>query len=976
MSSSGPLVAFGATPYHAAYWAHALTVQGEAGTVDSLGRSLASARVDLNPHQVDAALFALRSPLSKGALLADEVGLGKTIEAGLVLAQRWAERRRRLLLVVPATLRRQWQEELASKFGLPSRIFDAKVYRQLVKDCEVDPVDSTEAITICSYHYAASQAERFQAIPWDLVVIDEAHRLRNVYRASNTMANAIKFALEGRQKLLLTATPLQNSLLELYGLVSIIDPHVFGDLASFKEQFTRAVLPDQVRNAELRSRLQRVAVRALRSQVAEYVRFTSRFPLTQEFYASDEEHRLYESLSSWLQRPHLEALPTGQRTLLTLVLRKLLASSPTAVAGTLERMVRRLEELVADPTRLGFDGPLVDEDDLEDINELAEELDEDRPAEGLEVAHATPGAPATTTRSPEERAKGLAREVRELRAFIAMAHGVAHDAKAAALLSALQTAFRETERLGAARKAVVFTESRRTQQYLVSLLEQNGYGDQVVALSGTSTDPASREIYQRWLNRHPDEGGRNSSRGADIKAAVVEEFRDNATILVATESAGEGVNLQFCSLVVNYDLPWNPQRVEQRIGRCHRYGQAHDVVVLNFVNLRNAADKRVYELLSEKFRLFEGVFGASDEVLGALESGVDIERRIAWVYQECRTPEEIQEGFDRLQAELENEIAARMSATREAVLDHFDDEVQQRLQVHRDQALGTLNTRQRWLVELSRFTLGDAARFDAIRPRFEYAGRAAPAGWYNLDWRDAEHRGENFYHQDHSLAQRILAGTLAQELREGSVRFDLSSGRSPVAALQPYLGRAGWLSCSRLTLSATDVEEHIVVTAVSDDGVTLPDDLAARLFSLAGTAEAQRPGSPPSSLHIATDTAVQRVAAESASRREAWLRDESEKLERWADDLRTGVERELKELDRAISEARRESLSAVTLEDKLTAQRELQGLSRARSRKRAELFEAQDAIDERRDGMIADLEIAIRAESATTSIFTIRWELV
>lgn len=123
-----------------------------------------------------------------------------------------------------------------------------------------------------------------------------------------------------------------------------------------------------------------------------------------------------------------------------------------------------------------------------------------------------------------------------------------------------------------------------------------------------------------------------------MKSAVVEEFRNHACILIGTEAAAEGINLQFCSLVVNYDLPWNPQRIEQRIGRCHRYGQKNDVVVINFLNRKNAADRRVYELLSQKFRLFEGVFGSSDDVLGSIESGVDFEKRIASIYQTCKRP--------------------------------------------------------------------------------------------------------------------------------------------------------------------------------------------------------------------------------------------------------------------------------------------------------------------------------------------------
>src|ERR1019366_2817095 len=128
---------------------------------------------------------------------------------------------------------------------------------------------------------------------------------------------------------------------------------------------------------------------------------------------------------------------------------------------------------------------------------------------------------------------------------------------------------------------------------------------------------------------------------ADRRKALVDYFRDHGSIMVATEAAAEGINLQFCSMVVNYDLPWNPQRIEQRIGRCHRYGQQHDVVVINFLNKANAADLRVFELLDEKFQLFSGVFGASDEILGTIESGVDFERRIVAIYQTCRTTEAI-----------------------------------------------------------------------------------------------------------------------------------------------------------------------------------------------------------------------------------------------------------------------------------------------------------------------------------------------
>ena len=250
------------TDYHAAYYAHELSRMGGAG-VNRLGRALFSACVDLNPHQIEAALFALRSPLSKGVLLADEVGLGKTIEAGLVLCQYWAERRRNLLVICPAALRKQWALEVSEKFNLATLVLDAKTYRDQQRNGVANPFRDPRII-ICSIHYAARKAEDIKEIAWDLVVIDEAHKLRNAYRESNRLDQNIRWATEGRRKLLLTATPLQNSLLELYGLATLIDDRLFGDLPAFRAQYLNTG-GDIV---GLRDRLSAFCWRTLRSQAA------------------------------------------------------------------------------------------------------------------------------------------------------------------------------------------------------------------------------------------------------------------------------------------------------------------------------------------------------------------------------------------------------------------------------------------------------------------------------------------------------------------------------------------------------------------------------------------------------------------------------------------------------------------------------------------------------------------------------------
>ncbi|MCB0805380.1 MAG: DEAD/DEAH box helicase, partial [Bacteroidales bacterium] len=364
------------TRYHAKYFAYELTKRISADDLGKLTASLQDAKVDLNPHQVEAALFAFKSPLSKGALLADEVGLGKTIEAGIILSQKWAERKRNLLIIAPANLRKQWNQELMDKFYLPSMILEAKSFNKLLKDGKRNPFDQRE-IVICSFQFARSKELEIRQIKWDMVIIDEAHRLRNVYKPSNIIGRSIKDSFNHCKKVLLTATPLQNSLLELYGLVSIIDDYAFGDLKSYKSQYSR--LSDNGSYDDLKSRLKPICQRTLRKQVLEYIKYTNRIALVEEFYPYPEEKELYDLVSEYLQRDNLNALPNSQRQLMTLILRKLLASSTFAIQGTLEGLYKRLQGI------LNSQEIAIEEDisqNFELYEEVKDEWDEDSDQEG------------------------------------------------------------------------------------------------------------------------------------------------------------------------------------------------------------------------------------------------------------------------------------------------------------------------------------------------------------------------------------------------------------------------------------------------------------------------------------------------------------------------------------------------------------------------------------------------------------------
>ena len=949
------------TDYHSKYFAHELTKRCAPDSVEKLAGAVASAQVDLNPHQVDAALFAFQSPLSKGALLADEVGLGKTIEAGLVLSQKWAERKRRILIITPSNLRKQWYQELTEKFFLPCRLLEAKSYNAAIKQGHFRPFEAAE-IVICSYQFVKSKAADVHAHPWDLVVIDEAHRLRNVYKPQNVIANTLKMALAGKDKLLLTATPLQNSLLELFGLVSFIDEHTFGDLKSFREQF--ANLNQKQVFETLKARLKPVCHRTLRRQVTSYIPYTKRLPLVEEFTPEESEDRLYLLVSDYLQRDNLQALPASQRSLMTLVLRKLLASSTFAIAGALTTISNRLK------AKLQKQAPaesLEDEldQDYETFDETAEEWTEDEPVEIL----------------TESDRKALEKEIADLDAFAALASSIDHNAKGKALLKALGVAFAKAREIGAEQKAIIFTESRRTQSYLLRLLADSPFAEGIVLFNGSNTDDRSKQIYNEWLERHQGSDRVTGSRSADMRSALVDYFREQGRIMIATEAGAEGINLQFCSLVVNYDLPWNPQRIEQRIGRCHRYGQKHDVVVVNFLNRKNAADQRVFELLSEKFQLFEGVFGASDEVLGAIESGVDFEKRIAAIYQTCRKSDEIQTAFNQLQIELSLEISESMTRTRQKLLENFDDEVREKLKVRDEASKAYLNRFERLLMQLSQHELNGNASF---RDDFSFVLGSCPfpidvpLGLYELPRRSGE---AHLYRLNHPLAEALLAQAKARDLPLAEIRFDYGRHDGKVTMLEPFIGKSGWLTLSLFSAESLDqAEDHLIFAAVTDDDDLLDEDVAMRMFTMPGKIVTHQDlGSVNSGatklltyLTRKRQDAIQHGISERNARA---FEAEAEKLDGWADDLKVGLEREIKELDRQIKEARRIATKALTLEEKLEGQKQIKALEAQRNDKRRTLFEAQDQVDEQREVLIAQVEGKLTQKAMTEQLFALRWTI-
>lgn len=433
--------------------------------------------------------------------------------------------------------------------------------------------------------------------------------------------------------------------------------------------------------------------------------------------------------------------------------------------------------------------------------------------------------------------------------------------------------------------------------------------------------------------------------------------------------------------MINYDLPWNPQRIEQRIGRCHRYGQKFDVVVVNFVDRSNEADARVYELLAQKFQLFEGVFGASDEVLGAIGSGVDFERRIAGIYQNCRALDEIKASFEQLQRDLSGEINEAMVKTRQILLENFDEQVQEKLRIRAEDSRNTRNRFERMLMDLTRAELGDCAAFDdggfklhRVPSSIENSGLAGvELGRYELPRRSGD---AHLYRIGHPLAEWVIQQAKTRDLPAARLVFDYEAHGTRISTLEPYRAKSGWLSVKLVSVMALGQnEQHLLVAASTAEGEVLAEDDPEKLLRLPAIIQDANLYNNGEVLQVELEARQTTLLRDINQRNLGYFEQEVQKLDAWVDDLKLGLEQEIKAIDVEIKEVRRMAAVSATLEEKLAQQKHQRELESKRSKLRPELFARQDEIEAQHNALINQLEIQLQQQVEERTLFTVEWEL-
>ena len=570
-------------------------------------------------------------------------------------------------------------------------------------------------------------------------------------------------------------------------------------------------------------RVAQVSKRTLRRDADKYICFTERLPLTVEFEPSLEEQRLYELVNDYLQRDELYAFSKSTRHLSALIIRKRLGSSTYAIASTLEKVASRLDREIVEGKRWINTGSFVVDADITD--EESEELDEE-PEDRY------------TSIDPRD-AEMMREEARELREYAALARSITVNEKAVQLNHAVDLGFERLRELGAPEKAIIFTDSTVTQEYIARSLTEAGRGEGLLLFNGQNDSPQATAIYQAWLKKNKGSDVITGVLAADRRKALVDYFRDEGTIMIATEAASEGINLQFCSMVVNYDLPWNPQRVEQRIGRAHRFGQKYHVVVVNFSNKGNLAEQRILELLEDKFHLFKGVFGASDEVLGKIEDGLDFEKTIADILNRCKTAQDIEHAFNNLEKQFEGEISQEMASAKAKVFDNLDPNVQDRLKSYDAQSGEVLNKFERLLLALTKYELDDVATFEGDGRLFDLHTAPVPEakpGRYFFKSQPQEHAHQ--YRFSSALAGHVVDRAKAAETPVRELVFSLADSERVSTAIKSLEGMSGQLVSKVVTFKMKAGNEDIsesypLAGMLTDDGQWLDHEYVADLMDLA-----------------------------------------------------------------------------------------------------------------------------------------------
>ncbi|MCQ2734619.1 MAG: hypothetical protein MJ212_01530 [Alphaproteobacteria bacterium] len=652
-----------------------------------------------------------------------------------------------------------------------------------------------------------------------------------------------------------------------------------------------------------------------------------------------------------------------------------MSSSTAAVEGTLKGLMNRLNYLekssgsVDKLANFMFDEDLLGEyeDNLEDF-ELKQELNK-----------------------PSFQKEDIKAEKKFLQGLIDKAAKIKVDGKTEKLIGALEQGFEKIQAKGGERKAIIFTESNRTLNYLYDYLSSHGFKGKIVTFNGQNNSPLTNQIYNDFIEVHSSD--LTGSRTNDMKKALVTKFKEDAEIMIATEAAAEGLNLQFCSLLVNYDLPWNPQRVEQRIGRVHRYGQKCDVVIINFINKKNVADVRLYEILQQKFKLFDRVFGASDEILGTLSDGVDFERAVAAIFDLCRTTEEINRAFDELQESLGVQREEKLEEAKQLVLENLSPTTQEKLHIMKQRVEDYLERRKQIFWDLTVIMLKKNHPEMFINEHTKVFGQFkeqvfnlpseinfAKSFNYCLNFnkreinydlllpseRKALNRAATTYNPDSNFGKRILNEAFALSAEPLHLHLKTTDKLKS--------GQKGRLKLSLFKMTQPE-NVHYLITTIMSDGGSLLNLRAEDIFDNAIATDEPILMGYQDLLRQIHEQNVAKYEKSEKKRIDNILRAEVDKLNRWLIDEKQAIHLKGDKLKNKITSLKRQLKQEKKFEAKLAISAEIKKLQEEMNNNEFNTFDTERELEKKCNRLVGGKKRSLKMDYSIEPVFDVTWEV-
>lgn len=747
---------------------------------ESLAADLTSAcagyQIELYPYQISAALFAIERLSSGGVILADEVGLGKTIEAGIVISHLWAEQQRNILVVAPLMLLRQWEGKLSACFDLPCRVIDSSSLQQMDKSDYLNAFkvcNNQPSIIITSYETAARCSEHISAMRWNLVVMDEVHRLRNMYQRSrdNIASNrhlVLLQALEGSPKLMLTATPMQNRVADIVAITSFINPYLLSDV-----DFKQGTL------GQIKSQLQYYCRRNLRGPLIEtgQLRMCNRYVHLIAVSSMDPPEQL-QYVNELIDHFCLNFYSVEIFALIRITLYRLWGSSTRILRGFFSKFCQSAQPSanLLEHTRLEseeFDAELQqhmtlalkDDVDIDAVTVLAEEI-----MDALKLI------------TPEPKLDMLIQRLPEL--------------------------FSDLKSRGRPEKIIIFTCFKETQQLLLEQLITFVGESHVLTLNGSNDCAQSQAVFERWWREVKHYNPKVAKSQVNVREAITWYFKEHGKILIATDAASEGLNLQFCCTLINYDLTWNPQSLEQRIGRVHRIGQLHDVSIINMQNSDNMAERHMLNLIDLKLGLFNQIFDASDEIAGKTGTLGLYEAHLAQL-KKCRTPAELAGFFNKALEEYKPLQQGQEQSVRLKMHTYLNQEIASRFDFSQ-----FVDEQQVYFQRLKQFVSGFATHY-AVPISVQGNRFCHQSVWYELSHNDAS---MELFKSGHPLFEQWVTKAIDDPITAVTVRFTPDVFNVSVAGqLDDVLRRTGKIYLQLVHLNSLYETRSLVVLIAKTD---------------------------------------------------------------------------------------------------------------------------------------------------------------